>query len=185
MPSFELLAVFFGSILFGESVIVPAILLSAQGIFSPLGVFTAAFLGTVVADIAWFLLGKHGIEFFSRFSTTVKARYTKYIERVEKRDEYHRLWFFIFFKFIYGIRILTIIYFSLHRMPFYRFLLIDVIGTSLWLAVAYTIAFPAWRGLSSIFPSLESVQWMVLGIIIFAILFRLIIQWASKKIFEG
>ena len=184
LQQYQLLAVFVGSILFGESVIVPAILLSAQGIFSPVGVFFAAFFGTVVADIGWFLLGRHGIDLLAKFSSRVRERYASYIEQVEHRNERKRLIFFILFKFIYGVRILTIIYFSLHRMPFMRFVGIVAAGTLIWLSVAFAVAWPAWRFLSERIPSFESLQFMLLGILGAAILFRIIIQWASKRIIK-
>ena len=182
---YELIVLFVGSIIFGETVIVPAILLSAQGVLSPMGVFIASFFGTVISDIGWFILGKRGIDFLARFSSRVRKRYTSYIEQVEKRSEYRRLIFFIFFKFVYGFRILTIIYFSLHRMPFARFLAITSLGTVIWLSAAFLIGYPAWKGLANIVPSWETISWMhILAIITIAVLFRIIIQWIGKRIIK-
>ena len=184
LKHYQMYAVFFGSILFGESVIVPAILLSAEGIFSPVGVFFSAFFGTVIADVGWFLLGRHGIDLLAKFSSRIRERYESYIEQVEHRDERHRLIFFIFFKFVYGIRILTIIYFSLQRMPFARFIGIVSLGTFLWLAVAFFVGWPAWIALSSAIPSMASLQVILIWIVIIAVLFRIIIQWIGKKIIK-
>ena len=177
----EFATIFFGSIFFGESVIIPAILLSAQGSLQPLGVFLASFLGTVTADIGWYFFGKRVITSFDRLGN-LKKRYALFIQNIERKDEWRRLLFFTFFKFIYGIRILTIIYFSIQKMPFMRFLAIDAGGTLLWLMAAFLLTWPAWRGVSSTLPTLDSFGYTLLAALGFLILFRFIYVWLSKKI---
>jgi|GEM_PF-2834707 len=177
----KLPTIFFGSIFFGESVIVPAILLSAQGAIHPFGVFLASFAGTMTADIAWYIFGKRLIA-SAGWLGSLKKRYGHFIHTIERKDERSRLLFFTFFKFIYGIRILTIIYFSIQKMPFGRFLVIDAGGTMLWLGAAFLLAWPAWRGATNTLPALDSIQYTLLGTLVFLVLFRVIYIWLSKKI---
>jgi membrane protein DedA with SNARE-associated domain len=181
VSQFQYLTIFAGSILLGESVIIPAILLSAQGTLNPWGVFSMSLAGTLLADIGWFLLGKRLLAFAGRFEW-INVRYARFIQSVERRNERRRLILFMCFKFVYGIRILTIIYFSIQHMPFLRFLAIAAGGSVLWLAVVFGIVWTTWESASTVLPALRSIQYTLLGAVVFLILSRMFAAWLSKKI---
>src|SRR3990167_6818492 len=62
-------ALFFGGFFLGETVIIPAAFLAGQNILSLSEVFWLTFLGTVSADVLWFLVGPFLWKVAHRFET--------------------------------------------------------------------------------------------------------------------
>ena len=87
----------------------------------------------------------------------------------------------LFIKAVYGTRILTIIYLSIRRVNFLRFLIFDAIGTAWWVGVIVLFGFLAGKSIEDLVPALDQLEYIVLAIVFVVVLWRLILSWLSQK----
>ena len=57
-------AIFLGAFLFGETIILSAVFLAIENSWSLLLMFVLSFLGTLIADIVWFVAGGYFLHNF-------------------------------------------------------------------------------------------------------------------------
>ena len=149
LQAHEIAALFLGSFLIGEIIIIPAAFLAAQGIISLTNIFLMGFFGTILFD--------HVCLFISRFFFIKSPRFRKYQEKHQELFAITELItgkhpFFILFynKFLQGTRIISIMLLSLRKISLKKFLIFDISGTILWLAVTMTVGWFAGKGISNI-----------------------------------
>lgn len=172
-------AIFVGAFLFGETVILAATFLAAEGLWSFWEVFVLSFFGGLIADILWFLLGRYAGGRIKRWQW-VERRYHHYVAEIEQ-DVEHTLYYIILFKFLYGTRIITILYTSMRRIPFLRFLLYDAIGTALLLVVIMGIGYFIWLGFPGALSGFRIIQLTLIALLVLTVLFRFVIPWAFRR----
>lgn len=178
---YQLPAIFLGSFLFGETVIIAAAFLSAQGFWSPIDVFWISLVGTIASDSLWFLFGYRIMSFFHRWERYKEqsARLLMTLENITGKRPFLSL---LFIKFLYGTRILTIIYLSIRKMRFLTFIIFDTIGSTLWLVVIISIGWLAGKSIVNLVPFLNKFEYMLLFLVVVILIFRFSAIWISKKI---
>lgn len=125
-------AVFLGSLVEGESVILTAGFLSAQGYLSLPKIICVAFIGTLIADQLLFHVGKYyGIKIIDRF-----PRLKKPAERAFELLHRYDTIFILSFRFIWGIRVISPIIIGASGVPFKRFSLLNLIAAAVWSVVS-------------------------------------------------
>lgn len=180
LTKYQLIIVFVGSFFLGESVIISCGFLAAQGILNMPYVFILAFLGTVISDSLWFCCGK--LIFWKKKNFIDDKKYNKLVKRIDQITGKKQFWALLFIKFLYGTRILTIIYLSIRRIKFSIFTFFNSLGTILWLSVVLTIGWLAGKGYGNVVPVFNGVKYLLIGLIILLILYRVVSQWITKKI---
>lgn len=125
---YSYLAIFFGCWLEGEALIVIASFFAYQGSMYLPYVIIAAFCGTIVSDIGWFLLGRHSDDRLLKRWHWLQSISGHSINFVRKRP---RL-FALLFRFMYGFRI--IIPFSLGKthVSMSTYLIYNALGVFIW-----------------------------------------------------
>ncbi|HBB37747.1 MAG: hypothetical protein UV82_C0013G0035 [Candidatus Magasanikbacteria bacterium GW2011_GWD2_43_18] len=183
LTTYQLPAIFLGAFFFGETVIVSAAFLAGQGLWSLGIVFSLAFLGTIISDLIWFLFGTALLKLFMKWK-----RSRKKVEELKQEEvplQSHTPFFvLLFIKFLYGTRILTIIYIASRKMNFWLFLLYDAIGTVLWLCVMLAIGWAAARGTHNWSPLFERTGYALGVLAITLILAHIVITWISKRVLK-
>lgn len=181
LTTYQLPAIFFGAFFFGETIIITAAFLAGQGIWSIYTVFILAFLGTIISDSLWFLFGQSILHFLTRWK-----RGRKKVTELEKQEvplKKHTPFFvLLFIKFLYGTRILTIIYLSSRKLNFLLFLFFDAIGTVLWLIVMIVIGWGISHGTYQWSPTLQRTEYVLSFLALALIGTHFLIVWISKKI---
>ena len=165
--------IFFGAFIFGETVIIPAAALAAQGHF---GVFALAgwgYAGTFVSDAIWFLLASPVGRFLER-SEKSRAKYKTLVGWVSRRFGGRPERALLFVKFIYGARIATITLLSLGGVSLRRFLALNSVGTAVWIVVMVTVGWLAGRGVGIVASGLSRIE--------YALPLFLILTLALKKV---
>lgn len=124
----------------------------------------AAFVGTMVSDIAWFMLGRHSQDHFFNQWKWVQFISNHSVNIVGKRP---RLLAF-FFRFMYGFRI--IIPFSLGRtsMLTSTYLTYNALGILLWVTVYASIGYFFAGTLEVFFGRIKHIE-LVIGAVIAAV----------------
>lgn len=135
------IAVFLGSIVEGESVILTASAVAASGYLSIYKIFVISCITTICADFVFFLVGyKFGSDWIiRRFPKLEKAR-NKAFDVMRRMD----ILFIFSFRFIYGIRTISPLIIGSAKINPSRFLLFNILSGIIWAAVScfigYTIA---------------------------------------------
>lgn len=170
--------VFVGTFFLGESVVLTASALAAQGSWSVMVVAAWAFAGTVASDTLWFRTARAGLD---RWSTGKRAerlaRATFRLDRLAG-DHPHRALTFV--KFVYGTRVASIVYMAIRQVPATTFVLFDSIGTAIWLAVMIPIGWGIGLGLDRLGADLREFEWFVIGILLVAAVVRGIRVWSKN-----
>jgi membrane protein DedA with SNARE-associated domain len=132
LETYGYLAVFVGSMLDGEAVIVLGVFLAQHDLlFLPL-VLWYAFLGALVWDSAWFLLGRHyGDALVARFSWL-----TKPAERISERIIKNPRLAVLFIRFMYGFRHIAPFLLGKARVAPKTFFSLELLGAGLWVGVS-------------------------------------------------
>ncbi|MDO8572326.1 MAG: hypothetical protein Q7S11_00985 [bacterium] len=181
-PSLSYVIPFFGAALGGEWVIISVAALSAQGAMPIHIVFFASYAGTVTSDFIWFSLGK--TKFLSGFIT---HRYTQTtvnavagsLNKISKGSHLSAL---IVTKFLYGTRIIILLYMSQINLPLKEFMRHNMVATFIWLTVVTVIGFLAGKGLTYLLKIFENIT-IALGIILLIVLSFFMIQlWFNKRL---
>ncbi len=122
------LAVFLGSLIEGESVILTAGFLAHQGYLSLPKIMIISFAGTLMADQVLYFLGRaYGEKFLSTFPK-LRDNANKAFQLLHKWDGY----FMMSFRFIYGIRIISPIVIGMSGIPPHRFAIYNVFAAAVW-----------------------------------------------------
>lgn len=176
-------AIFFGAFFFGETVILAASFLAAEGVWSLNNVFWLSLLGTVVSDIIWFYAGRYSKSLLRYYEVNID-KYRDYVSYVDAAFE-HKPWrTMVFLKFLYGTRIIMIVYLALSPMSLRRFIAIDTFASAVLLAVVMTVGWLAGKGLISAAPAMANLQYGVLGLLGIVIIYKLVTVWFTKQIDE-
>lgn len=131
------LAVFVGTFLEGETVLLLAGFLAHRGYLDLPGVWFAAFLGTFCGDQLFFYLGRfRGAEFIER-RPAWRAKSRRVFERLHR----HQDWVILGFRFVYGFRTITPLIIGASRVVPLRFLALNALGAALWAVALGTLGY--------------------------------------------
>jgi membrane protein DedA with SNARE-associated domain len=123
-----LMAVYAGTIMEGESVLVLAIMLVDTGVFSLQGVMVAGYLGAVTGDLFCFWMGRrHG-----RYLCAQWPRQGKRIMQVVALLEDHCLVVTMGYRFVYGLRSVVPAALGMGSMTTVFFVLLDLCMALVW-----------------------------------------------------
>jgi len=154
---------------------------NAFGSYSFLKVYLAGTLGGVAGDTIGYCIGRS-------FRHTVRDyRFYKMAQpRIERLLEKFGGFAIVLSKYIYGIRIAMCVSSGVGRMPFWRFLFLDVISCSLWVLILAGIGYFFSGAVTSIIGDIHRLGYglialVAVGVIGFYLLERF---WLSKKVEE-
>ncbi len=171
--------IFFGTFFLGETIILAAAALAAQGHFSVWSVVVWSYLGTVISDGGWFLLARPAARYLK--SGARRERYDKVLAWLDRRFGARPERSLLFIKFVYGTRIATIVYLSLRRIGLWVFLRLNGLGTAMWLSVVVTVGWMAGKGIGSLSPELSKVEYLLPVILIVGLCLRELVKWTSRR----
>ncbi len=124
-------AIFIGTLLEGETILVLGGFAAHRGILHLPGVMLAAFLGSLASDQFLFYLGRrHGDRWLGRH-----PRWQPRIERARRLLDRHHTLVIVSFRFLYGLRNITPFALGLSNVPATRFAVLNAIGAATWAVV--------------------------------------------------
>ncbi|MFI6316246.1 DedA family protein [Nonomuraea sp. NPDC050556] len=161
----------------GEIVLVSAALLSAKGVVSPVWVGVCASTGAIVGDSIGYAIGrKGGRPMFDRLGRRFPKHFgPAHIAKAEHYFDKYGMWTVFFGRFIALLRILAGPLAGALHMPYWRFLVANVLGGIAWAggttAVIYYLGVVAEKWL-------KGFSWVGLGV---AVLFGICTTWYVKR----
>jgi membrane protein DedA with SNARE-associated domain len=180
LPLVCIVGAYFG----GDAMLLFLSSLSGQGLIHFWTIILFFSLGTISSDVMWFFIGRTRLAEKLISHKQLNKGYSR-IERI--LTKYGRNDFLLLFivKFIYGIRIIAIVYFSRERKRFGRFLCFNSIAV---VAITVFVSFLGWmagKGIRSyvdIYENFRSaIKIIVIVLVIFFVLKSLINKWLLKK----
>jgi membrane protein DedA with SNARE-associated domain len=130
LAQYGLVAVFIGTFLEGELVVVAGGLLARLGFLSLPLVFFTALIATFLGDQFYFYLGrKKGTAFLEKKH---RLHWKKRAERVHDLIHNHQYKILFGYRFLYGLRIPTLFALGTSELPTRRFVLLNIINSILW-----------------------------------------------------
>ncbi|OHB06029.1 MAG: hypothetical protein A3B22_00820 [Candidatus Zambryskibacteria bacterium RIFCSPLOWO2_01_FULL_47_33] len=181
LSTYQLPAIFLGAFFFGETVILTAAFLAGQGTWSIESVFWLSLAGTVISDSLWFLLGQTFFQFTKRWEK-YQDKYQTFLIKLEQTTGQRPFLSLLFIKFLYGTRILTILYLSIRKVRYSTFLLFNTIGTIIWLLVMILVGWLVGRGVGNVVQVFSRVEYIVTALVLLIMFFKVMTTWLSKKI---
>jgi membrane protein DedA with SNARE-associated domain len=129
------LAILVGTFLEGETILVLGGFAAHRGLLHLPGVILAAFVGSVLSDQLFFLLGRrHGAALLAR-----RPQWRAGVERVRGMLNRHSTALILSFRFLYGLRNVTPFALGMSDVPTARFVALNALGAAVW-AVAVALA---------------------------------------------
>ena len=177
-----ILIAFLSGFLGGEEILLVLGFASAQGIipFHILLIFCT--LGAYIMDFFIFLIGKskmvNRLHKWRKFSEKYK-KIDMFVGKVTK--EKHILLLF-YTKFIYGTRIVSLLFLGLKGIKTLRFLVVSLFTVVIWSSIILIIGWLAGRGFSIILTVFKSLSLAVSFVVLFIILLWLLKRKVEKKL---
>ncbi len=168
------LALFVGTFLEGETILVVAAFFAHQGYLELPWVVLVAFVGSAAGDQTWFYLGRrYGNRLMTRFPGL--KRNTERANRLLKRHENIVI---LTFRFMYGLRILTPLMLANAGVNPRKFLVLNIIGAFIWALTIGVAGFAFGATLELILGKAKYYEMWALGIL----LAGRSLWWLSKRL---
>jgi len=151
-------AVSLGTILEGEAALVIGGILAKQGYLTLVWVMAVASVTTLACDQFFYFLGRtQGIKALNKWPQ-LKDKTQKVTCLVRR----HHVWMAVFFRFVYGLRSVTPFTIGLCRISPWRFLVLNLIGISLWVLTLSWLGYLFGHTLQEVMSSLRHWElWIV------------------------
>ena len=134
-----------------------------------------------MSDSLWFLFGQRILLLFHKWKK-YKEQSEKLITALENITGKKAFLSLLFIKFLYGTRILTIMYLSIQKIKFLTFVIFDTIGSIIWLLIMISIGWYAEKGIVNLVPLVNKFEYALLFLILVIVIFKFGTTWLTKKI---
>ena len=166
LERFGYLAVFVGTFLEGEAILVMAGFFAERGHLNIAKVTLVAFLGAYVGHLFWFWLGRvHGVRLLDRFPR-MKQHFGKGIRLFERYGAAA----IIGTQWLYGLRITCAVIVGISRVSVLKFLIYEAISCAIWAVVIAALGYYFGAAVERVLGRAANVEkWGLLAIVIIAV----------------
>ena len=156
------LAIFVGTFLEGETILVLAGFAAHRGLLGLPGVILAAFAGSVLSDQLFFYLGRrHGETWLAR-----RPQWKARVERVRGLLNRYSTALILGFRFLYGLRNVTPFALGLSDVSTARFVVLNVVGAAIWSVAVALLGWFVGEAAKQMLGHLERYEHLIAGAII-------------------
>ena len=154
LQDFGYLAVFVGTFLEGEAILITAGFFASRGYLDPVIVCIVAFAGAYAGHVFWFWLGRvHGVRLLDRFPR-MKRHFGKGI-RVFERYGASAI---VITQWIYGLRITCAVIIGMSRISLVKFFIYQAVSCGIWAIVITAAGFYFGRTIERVFGRVEHIE---------------------------
>jgi len=178
LEQFGYLAVFVGTFLEGEAILVAAGFFASRGYLDVRLVTIIAFAGAYLGHFFWFWLGRaHGVRLLDRFPS-MQRHFGKGIRVFERYGAAA----IIITQWLYGLRITCAVIIGMSRISMMKFLLYEAVSCAAWAVVITALGYYFGRAIESILGRVEHVErYGLLFIVLVAVGFWLWHRWKERR----
>jgi len=172
------LALFVGTFLEGETILVLGGLAAQQGLLELPWVMASAFSGSLLGDQAAFLIGR-------RWGRRIVGRFPGWQEKIEKIRErigrYLDLWM-LTFRFFWGLRNPTPFVLAMSNVPLARFATLNAIGALVWAVAGAGAGFVFGHAVERFLGDMHKYSLRLLGgVVAMWVLALLVLAWRKRR----
>jgi membrane protein DedA with SNARE-associated domain len=167
---------FFGVFLEGELILFSAIIAAHQKLLNIWIVVIIAITATISSDVFYFNAGKYKAKKWLK-----KSKFSQKFEIVNKRLLKHRNKMLFFYRFIYGMRILTPFVLGTQDIRFVNFLKYSIIGTIIWCAIIVVLGFAFGEFILNNLKHIEKIEYYAIGLFGLIGIVFLVFNWFKLK----
>jgi len=177
LTDYGYIIVFLGTMIAGELVILASVFLASLDILNIYLVILFGLAGIVVSDNLWYWFGtrlNNRFNFFKKYF--YNTRYQKKIASFKNKFNNNYSKFLVMSKFVYGLRIFTILASGYQKIPYKTFVIFNLIGTLSWMTIIVFLGYVmgmSWHYLSQFSNSAK-----------YYVLFGLLILFVLRYIFN-
>ena len=162
LEQFGYFAVFIGTFLEGEAILVCAGFFASRGYLDLYIVGVVAFAGAYLGHLFWFWLGRaHGVRLLERFPR-MKRHFGKGIRIFERYGPAA----IIITQWLYGLRITAAVIIGMSRISIVKFLAYEALSCAVWAAVITGLGFYFGRAIEAVLGKVEHVEKYALVVIV-------------------
>jgi len=154
LQDFGYLAVFVGTFLEGEAILVAAGFFAARRYLDPVAVGAVAFAGAYLGHLFWFWLGRaHGVRLLDRFPR-LKRHFGKGVRVFERYGAAA----IILTQWLYGLRITCAVIIGMSRISLLKFLVYQAVSVAVWVAIVTAAGYYFGRAIESVLGRVEHIE---------------------------
>jgi len=178
LHQFGSLAVFIGTFLEGEAILITAGFFASRGYLAPFLVGLVAFAGAYLGHLFWFWLGrKHGVKLLDRF-----PRLKKHFGKGVRVFERYGAAAIIITQWLYGLRLTAAVIIGMSRISVVKFIAYEALACAIWAAVITGAGFYFGRAIEAVLGRVENIEkYVLLAIAAVAIGMWAYHQWKERK----
>lgn len=178
LEKFGYLAVFVGSFLEGEAILIAAGFFAERGYLDVYWVGFIGFLGAYVGHLFWFWLGRvYGVRLLDRFPR-MKTHFGKGIRMFERYGAAA----IIITQWLYGLRITCAVIIGMSRIGIIKFLIYEAISCALWAGVITALGYYFGAAVEAVLGRAENIEkWGLLVIVVIAVTVWVYHRWKDKR----
>ena len=182
IDSYGYLAVFFGALLEGETILALAGLAAYRGYLDLYTVIAIAMLAGFLGDQIYFFLGRFK-------GKEVLERFPKMKRRAQRFDALLSRWhapLIIGIRFMYGFRIVGPILLGMGRVPAWKFMLYNFIGAAIWAPLIASIGYFFGGAVKAALGHLKRYElWIFAMVLVIGLLVALYHHYREQQLDEG
>ena len=172
---YGLLIIFFGVIFEGTAMILITGFLCYLGMLPIKESLIVAIIGAVIGDQFWYYGGKFYANSLLNKFPKLKAQSKKTLDLISKKADIIA----VSARFIYSGGIIFPLMLGANNYPHKKYLILDLIGDTIWASIGITLGYFLGNGIESVFGKIERIEHLI-----FVIVFILIIVKILKKQFK-
>lgn len=172
------LAVFVGTLLEGEMILILGGFAAHRGYLDLPGVMVVAFLGSLCGDQLFFWLGGH----HGRWLQTRWPHWEPRFARVRRLVARYPRLILLGFRFVYGIRSITPLALGMSKIPFRQFLLYNLLGGAIWAIVVGLVGYFIGHALELFLGEIKRYEIIILaGLTLLCVAIWLVHRWRLRR----
>ncbi|HKW94838.1 MAG TPA: VTT domain-containing protein [Methylomirabilota bacterium] len=178
---YGLLAVFGGSLIEGEGILIVAATLSGQGVLDPVRVWLAASIGAWLGHLLCFGVGR---AIRGRRRASWPAAFRGRAAKVKRLIETHPVTAVVLLQYLYGMRIVGAVAFGLTGLSLLRFASYQIVNCLVWAGLIGGAAYLLGGAMSAIFHGWLKWVWIVSSAGLVLLLLRIVdrrLEWIEQS----
>jgi len=183
--SYGWLIALLGGIFAGEEVIMTLSFFASKELIPLWVVFVFCSIGIFICDLFFFLIGRLRIVKNLSEVERIARMYGKLDKIISKLTKESTILALFYTKFIFGTRILTLIYLGIKRTKIKDFVLSIIIVIILWMSVVVSIGFFAGVAFFRILEIFKNLQLAIIFIVFLVVMLLIIKKWIGNKLTQG
>jgi len=175
LREFGYLAIFIGTFLEGETILIIAACLASKGMLNVYLVTLSALAGTILGDQTYFYIGRtKGISYILK-KPKLKKKWVRISVLIERRENI----IILFYRFVYGFRNITPFALGILNINAMKFLILNIIAATVW-AVSFSVLGYSFGNM--ILNDIDRYEKVFAIGILFIVLLAAFLYWLKKRL---